>query len=517
MKRRLPLLMGVVMIAGSMAACGETQKQYIKTEDNSLIADYSETVSDTYEETAEDGMKLYDALFNLDNKVSVEIMMSKTEIGKLQTDYQKYSENDDNQKSGIYRKADVTFHIGTDSYTVEEAGIRLKGNQSLRPFYDYDGTPNMCSFKLSFDETFDDQEDYGAEAKQWTSNADKEERKKRTFATLSGMDIKWNISYDETYVREIYAAKLFEATDSLVQRIGLSQLKVNGNNYGLVKIYEPVDKKFLQKRLPASALGGDLYKCMWSECDNTGNRTGRWRGANYQSENSYGIQVNEKGIKYNFNLKTNKKTSKNESISNFLKVINQSDLTKDELEKVLDTDSYANFMAATYFAGDPDDIRNNYNNHYIYFRKDNGKAVFIVYDNDRTLGITYGLNKNCAAADPYADTAAASGEKQKNPLILHTVTHSPLPALSYVRDKYTAALKKLSETEMLTSDDNFNKMYNQAKSNYEDIITPYLTFANQEQEFRFSLEGEKDGGDTANMSFEQFRSQIMNTYHNAKP
>ena len=70
---------------------------------------------------------------------------------------------------------------------------------------------------------------------------------------------------------------------------------------------------------------------------------------------------------------------------------------------------------------------------------------------------------------------------------------------------------------MLTSDADFNKMYNTAKNNYESIITPYTRFANQEQNFKFSLDGNKNGGDKSNMSFEQFRSAIMTTYANAKP
>lgn len=462
------------------------------------------------------GINLYNELFKIENKVTVDISMSQSEIDKLQADYQKYTASDENKKSPIYRMATVTFTIGSQKYTVDEVGIRLKGNQSLRPFYSNNGTPNICSFKLSFDETFDDKTEYGSSAKVWSDDSARKARKKRKFATLNELDIKWNISYDNTNIREVYATKLFESANVLVQKIGLSQMKINGNNYGLVKIYEPIDKTFLEKRLPESAIGGDLYKCMWSEYNNSGNRTGWWRGATYKTDNSYGIQDNATGKKFNFNLKTNKSSSKHEQLKNFLNVINKSNLTKTDLENVLDVDYYANFMAATYFAGDPDDIRNNYNNHYIYFRKDNGKAIFIVYDNDRTLGITYGLNKNCATRNPYSSYAATQSE-QENPLIKKTISHDALSNLSYVRDKYTAALKKLSQTEMLTSDTDFNKMYNTAKANYESIITPYIKFANQKETFKFSLDGNKNGGDTSNMSFEQFRSQIMATYQSAKP
>lgn len=516
MKRFISVFMAVILTTLLISGCAGGKREYVDVENNSYISEYTENVTTVYQETKNEGLELYNRLFDLDNKISVDIFMTTSEIGKLQSDFQNYTENDENKKSETYRKADVTFTIGSDVYTIEEVGIRLKGNQTISPLYSYDGTPNLCSFKLSFDETFDDEAVYSTDVKEWASVAEKEARKKRTFASLDKLDIKWNVSYDKSNIREIYAAKLFESADQLVQKIGLSQMKFNGNNYGLVKIYEPVDKKFLEKRLPKSALGGDLYKCMWSECDNTGKRTGEWRGVNYNPDNSYGIQNNSEGIKFNFNLKTNKKTSKHESLIKFLDVINKQDITKEELETVLDVDSYAGFMAAEYFAGDPDDMRNNFNNHYIYFRKDDGKAIFIVYDNDRTLGITYGLNKNCAVVDPYADTAVTMGE-QLNPLIKSTVTHNIPENLSYVRDKYTAALDKLSKTEMLTSDEDFNKMYNKAKANYEDIVEPYMQFANQRSSFAFSLDGDKKGGQNTNMSFEQFRSQIMETYKNSTP
>ena len=462
------------------------------------------------------GIELYNELFRIENKVSVEISIDKSETDKLQADYLKYTGRNEATKSEIYRKADLTVKVGNKSYTIDDVGIRMKGNQSLEPFYAQNGTPNICSFKLSFDETFDDKDEYGSSAKTWTDDKARKARKKRTFATLNEMDIKWNICYDNTNIREIYAAKLFESANVLVQKIGLSQLSINGNNYGLVKIYEPIDKNFLEKRLPESALGGDLYKCIWSDCNNSGKHTGRWRGATYKTDNSYGVQDNSEGIKYNFNLKTNKKSSDNESLKKFLNVINKSNVSKAELEQVLDVDYYASFMAASYFAGDPDDIRNNYNNHYLYFRKDNGKAIFIVYDNDRTLGITYGLNKNCATRNPYSSYAATQSA-QENPIIKKTITHDTTAEFMYIRDKYASELKKLSQTEMLTSDADFNKMYNTAKSNYEGIITPYIRFANQEEIFQFSLNGNKNGGDRANMSFEQFRSQIMQTYNSSKP
>ena len=60
-------------------------------------------------------------------------------------------------------------------------------------------------------------------------------------------------------------------------------------------------------------------------------------------------------------------------------------------------DNFLKFEAVSYFLGNPDDLRNNYNNYYIYFNKSTGKMIFIPYDLDRCLGVTNGwdIYKDC--------------------------------------------------------------------------------------------------------------------------
>ena len=184
----------------------EPKPEPSKTE-SSVVSQVSETIKPTPEPVKPDtpvsdndigGMELYEQLFNMQNAVTVDISMDKSKIDKLQADYQKYTARDENKKSEIYRKANVTIKVGSKSYTIDEVGIRLKGNQSLEPFYAPNGTPNICSFKLSFDETFDDKDEYGSSAKVWTDDTARKARKKRTVATLNELDMKWNICYDNT-------------------------------------------------------------------------------------------------------------------------------------------------------------------------------------------------------------------------------------------------------------------------------------------------------------------------------
>lgn len=441
---------------------------------------------------------LYNALFNVANNLKIELTVSQEEMDKLQSDYNRYKRI--NSKSPIYRKASLVITINGQRFAMDEVGIRLKGNMWLSPVYDKHGNLNISHYKLSFNETFDKSEYYGNEAKVWASKEERKARKNRRFATLKKLDLKWNSCYDETYMREIYAAKMFRENGVLVQNINLAQTVFNGNNYGVMKLYEPVDEIFLEKNLPSSALGGDLYKCGWTN-----------KPCNYVlNQVTYGVDDKDTGAKYNYNLKTNEKSSDHGALRNLLSTL-ASNPDKNTFESVIDTYYLANFLAASYFAGDPDDIRNNYNNHYVYFRNDNGKAIFIPYDNDRTMGITYGYNPDgtgMTKPSPYSNMASGIRKTQANPMINLAIVNSN----GYIRNEYTSALKRIASSGIL-SDDVFNSYYNLAFSNYSGVVTPSVSFANQELNFRFSLDGRYTSSDRENMSFSEYAQRILKTFN----
>lgn len=443
-------------------------------------------------------INLFNSLFNLANRVTVSIDIPKTELDKLQNDYYTYKRK--KSKSPIYRKADMTVTVNGQSYTIKEVGIRLKGNMSLTPVFDQSGAQNISHYKISFNETFDDKDYYGSEAKVWASSEERKQRKNRRFATLKKMDIKWNSCYDDTQIREIYASEMFSENGVLAQKIGLTQFVMNGANFGVLKIYEPVDELFLEKHLPESALGGDLYKCGWTmkPCNYVANQV------------TFGVDDKDTGAKFNFNLKTNEKSSNHSALVNMLNVIN-SRTDRASIDSVVDTEYFANFLAASYFAGDPDDIRNNYNNHYIYFRKDNGKAIFIPYDNDRTLGLTYGYNPDktgMTKPSPYSGRAEGAGNSQANPLIKSAI----LSSNAFLTDEYEAALKRIADSGRLDVN-RFNSVYETARNNYQSVVTPGIYFANQELNFAFSLDGGYSTNDWSNMSFSEYSRRILETYH----
>ena len=207
----------------------------------------------------------------------------------------------------------------------------------------------------------------GNEAINWDANLRKQ-RKSRTFATLDGLELKWNRNFDGTYVANYYGNIMFRNFGVYAQNTSLANVRFGGYNYGVYTIYEPVGKKFLKRYMPG-ANTGDLYKCGWSN-----------KGANYTTDslNSVGVETPNRQLTYD--LKTNKTTSNHSSLKNLINQIN-SNSSKQTFANVVDADNFVMFAAVSYFEGNPDDLRNNFNNHYVYFR--NGKAIFFPYDYDR--------------------------------------------------------------------------------------------------------------------------------------
>lgn len=473
-----------------------TSKPSDNTQNNNNTSNNTGNVSDAEQEA------IYQALFDINSKVSIKIDISDAELLKIQKDYDKYHSM--NSKSPIYRVASkVTFTINGKKYEIEDVGIRMKGNTTREDFYNSSsGMYNLVHFRLSFDETFDDTTYYGSQARKW-NDADRKQRKKRTFATLNGLEIKWNVNYDQTYVREYYTSQMFRENGILCARNSISQINIAGRDMGVYMIYEPVDNNFIERNLPEKDWGGDLYKVGWTNSP-----------ANYTRNVSYGIENEDKGKFYNFDLKTNKKTSSHQSLQNLLKTINKSSVTKAEFEKVVDKDYWIKYSALSYFIGSPDDLRNNYNNHYVYFRKSDGKAIFIPYDNDRSFGICCGFNptgNGMTTVSPFSTKAEGNRSDQQNPLVKKTIQSG-----GYYISEYKAELNKIASSKWVTFS-NFKSVYEIAKSHYNSVTKPDKTYKNADNSrLTFSLDGKLTSGDTYNLSVEDYFTRKLDTYKKYK-
>jgi hypothetical protein len=156
--------------------------------------------------------------------------------------------------------------------------------------------------------------------------------------------------------------------------------------------------------------------------------------------------------------------------------------------------------------GNPVDLRNNYNNCYVYFLKSSGKAVFIPYDYDRCLGINREWNPNgnsMTRDDPYGNG------NQQSPVFRYSVDKG-----GFYTQEYTQVLLEVAENELLRPE-SFEARFNIAKSFYKDLVQPGRRLQNAEgRDFSFDLNrsGSASGGD--NMSFRDYINAKMSAFRN---
>ena len=496
----LPLFLCFVIFAGC---------SYLP-DDNQVPPD--STVSDIIKPTTPESeltqQEVFDLLFNIENKVQLWLDMSNSELQKMQDDYEKYDKN--GSKSPIYRMGDLYVTILTPenveySYTIPEVGVRMKGNTSRTDFYNsQDGIYNIVHLKLDFQETFDDEEYYGADAKIWDKDA-RDARKDRTFATLEKLDLRWNRCDDSTFMKEYFAFATYRENGVPAPHTNLCSFDWSGNHMGVFTINEPIDKIFLKKYLPAEAQGGDLYKCGWA-----GNNS-----ASFTNTDSIGVENEDEGKFYAFDLKTNKKTSDNSALIGLIQKLNGSTVTQNTYESLVDIDNFLPYCAVSYLLGNPDDMRNNYNNFYVYFRGDTGQAMIFPYDFDRCLGITTHWNptgNGVTGDNPFGTTTLANGVQQNNPLITYSVA-----AGGYYVRPYGALVKAIAASNWF-SYENFANLYNIAYANYAGDAKPGKEFKNTKGlNLSFDLEKTSDFSSNGNISIKlylQAKNNALTSYLN---
>ena len=432
---------------------------------------------------------LYEKLFDPKTRVDIHIRMSPQELQKMQDDYDRYSSF--GSKSPIYRRADVTIRLDGVAYEIKDVGVRMKGNTSRMAFYDAQkGIYNGIHFKLDFQETFDDKAYYGSDAQVWSDAQARKARKNRTFATLEKLELRWNKCEDASYIKELYAYDLYQSQGVLAPRLNLCSMDWSGVHLGVYTVGEPVDEVFLAKRLPANELGGDLYKC---------------GGADFTNTNSIGIENEDKGQFYSYDLKSNKKTSQHTALKGLINGLNAGNVTKERFAQLVDVDNFLSYAAVSWFVGNPDDLRNNYNNFYLYFLKSSGKAIIIPYDCDRCLGVAVHWDPSGHALtrdDPFSAYRNDTGDAQRNPMYLYSVVAGGW----YVRE-FAKVLERVNRDPLLSAN-TFAQRFQTAQRHYASSVKPSKSLGNL-WGLPFDLAKTAPLGSGQNLSYQDFMSRKL--------
>lgn len=471
---------------------------------------YTQNATFTAKYVAGSENDVYNALFSETASVAVDINMSDAEWKKLNQDFLDFREKFGNSgKSPIYRMANsVTISIddgnGRLNYYYEEVGVRMKGNTSRHEFYSNTGFTGNVHMKLSFKQTFDDLDDgyKESELKVWTDTAKRDERKARTLGGMEKIDIKYNSTADETYVRELYAMKMFRDNGILAPNVTLCSLTAlekdkTSKNLGVYRIHEPIDEAFIGRRLNEKKVG-DLWKCTYTT-------TGPADMTNFDLEKRIGVEDEMKGEFYSYDKKTNKKKDKTTGLRDFSSMINfitAINGNNPDYAKLIDVDYFAKFEAINYILGNPDCIRNNYNNYYLYFRAD-GKAIIIPYDYDRCLGITKDWNPTGSAnmnVAPYTRTVAATGDGQNNPLYKNLIDKGAPYGDGSVLMRYRLNLLDMSNAQGFTA-----AAFNAYKDSYKQRYAQYTANAIKSNKVAF------DATDTGNVPYATYIETKLKT------
>ena len=311
-------------------------------------------------------------LFDIDKIPEIKLEFTVAEWNKL---LQYYDQNPKNEKKVV-----VKYSFQQDGVlTIKDSiGVKLRGNTSRRrPEGTYGQLHNVtnpdwhhCHFGLDFDKFIDNQD----------------------FKGLKKLNLKW-FKDDANYVREIYSYDLFKRNGVwTAPRASYCRLtiQVQGDAvpayYGVYMMLESIDEEFITHRSSNWASNGFLWKGGWAGSYN----------ADFVQTQSIGVEdvkLNPaNSLYYAYDLKTREAelaTGKAELLQ-FISDLNSKtgDDFKTWINQKMDIDLFLKTYATNVLLGMWDDYWINGNNFYFYFSP-NGKAYFIPYDYDNTLGTSY--------------------------------------------------------------------------------------------------------------------------------
>lgn len=255
-----------------------------------------------------------------------------------------------------YMPARFVYVYGTQRDTVQNVGIRLRGNTSL--------SAQKKSFKISFNEFVDD----------------------RKYQGVKKLNLRGSHN-DPSMMREKLWFDIAERAGELPRRSSFVRLYINQEYRGLYTNLEEVDKEWLGDHFVDN--DGNLYKCTYPA-------NLEYLGTNQQS---YKNILNNPTTRA-YDLTTNETADDYSDLVNMLQILNEpySTTWPQKIEKVLDVESVIRGFAIDVATGHWDDYFYNMNNYYLYRDSTTRRFSYFAFDTDNTMGIDW-LNRDWATRD----------------------------------------------------------------------------------------------------------------------
>jgi len=431
---------------------------------------------------------LPNGIFDLAKTPEIELDLSVEQWNKLLSNY------DLNPKNEKKVAAAIRWTLNGQTISLDSIGLKLRGNTSRRRPEGAAGqlhnsaTPNWhhCHFALDFAQY----------------------RPAQRFQNLSKLNLKW-LKDDPAYVREIYSYDLFRRYGVwTAPRASYCRLKIRVAGdaapayYGVYEMIESVDEDFIAARArgwdPAT---GFLWK-------------GGYAGSNvpdFVSTASMGVEdvkLNPAQSQYfAYDLKTRKSelAPAQSQLTDFIQDLNSKtgEDFKTWISQKMDVPLFLKTYAASVMLGMWDDYWVNTNNFYFYFAA-NGKAYFIPYDYDNTLG-TSQIVANSGTQDPL-QWGPATGRPLINKIL----------SVAEYREMYKTDIRELADSGKDFFDPGKSR---QRILSWQALISPYVPNDTGEDmsisdlpaswgnaPFYRLLSGNADGGANGNANY--FASRI---------
>lgn len=315
----------------------------------------------------------YADLFDLSIKHTFIIEFTTEEWEGLINDMETYFEQFGSYKSNNYRNVTVTYIADDEIFTIEDVGIRSKGNIYSRTLpVDSSGNVLEIHYMLKFNETFDLDE----------NTTEYDALKKREVFNIEQLLFKRNNTGDPSYLNEIYSYHMFEEAGVPIPQGTLAEVRIvidgKVENIYLYNVFEHFDEEFIRNSIqdePTKEVG-DLYK-------------GSYSGTLDPITESYlyGIRNWETNHRPIYSLETNKDYKRYGVLINFSEELNNPNLVerKTFLQNNFEIDNFIRAMAINVLTGNPDDYRGNGNNFYYYF-DENQVMTYLPFDYDNSFG-----------------------------------------------------------------------------------------------------------------------------------
>ena len=285
---------------------------------------------------------------------------------------------DENNHTKEYVYCDITYKKGSETHTIEDAGIRLRGNTSRRRPEAWQNGGKHVKNGADWQHCH-----FGVNLRKFNKDSNHEIKGIRKF------NLKW-FKDDACYAREVFCYDLFRRAGIWTAAFDTYcrvWVHVEGDSkaayYGVYEMIEPYDNKYIEKRETLfGSTDGNLWKCSY---DSHGPADLRNKDANMGEDNNrddFTYELKEYGESF---------SSAKEQLQDFMLKLNGKgdESFKKWIQEVCDVELLMKTYAVNVAVGMWDDYWNNGNNYYLYFSttdKYDYKVYFIPYDYDNSLG-----------------------------------------------------------------------------------------------------------------------------------